>query len=344
MPWRSSFGRPSWTTSSPRTTPCVLVLPPRSNPPGFHSRRICCSKLEMIESTHASSSGSGRSSARARPSSRRWELISHVVRRASGSRRTASKAGRIQGSKRRSSCSRAVETRAIRFRSAEPVFGGGIGRLRFESIGDAAGGGAPGAPPPPTRAVPTDVPGRPTSGPEPECEVDEAVLVPVDLAQVHTGADEPDLVTDPVGEERRVGIVEDDALLAVEPARALVDAGDDRVQPERQDAVAQDALLRVEGLALPREVVDEAGEVVRVRRAGGDDRRALRLPVGDLAGRAVCGIAGRAPPATSSAAGEPCTPCFISSSSLARRPGPTALALVSGDPVPPRVVPAAAPA
>ena len=28
--------------NSPRTMPCVLVLPPRSKPPGFQSPRICC--------------------------------------------------------------------------------------------------------------------------------------------------------------------------------------------------------------------------------------------------------------------------------------------------------------
>ena len=63
-----SAGRPSWTMNSPRTMPCVLVFPPRSKPPGFQSRRICCSKLAMIESSHASSSGIGLSSARANPS------------------------------------------------------------------------------------------------------------------------------------------------------------------------------------------------------------------------------------------------------------------------------------
>ena len=28
--------------NSARTMPCVLVLPPRSKPPGFHRPRICC--------------------------------------------------------------------------------------------------------------------------------------------------------------------------------------------------------------------------------------------------------------------------------------------------------------
>jgi len=36
--------------NSARTMPCVLVLPPRSNPPGFHSSRICLPKLSMMES------------------------------------------------------------------------------------------------------------------------------------------------------------------------------------------------------------------------------------------------------------------------------------------------------
>ena len=89
--------------NSARTMPCVLVLPPRSKPPGFHRPRICCVKLAMIESTNSSSPGSGVSSASASLSSARCRLISAVTRRASGSRSSASNAGRKNGSKRRSS-------------------------------------------------------------------------------------------------------------------------------------------------------------------------------------------------------------------------------------------------
>ena len=54
--------------NSPRTMPWVFVFPPRSMPPGFQSLRICFSKLAMIESTNASSSGSSFSSAIFKPS------------------------------------------------------------------------------------------------------------------------------------------------------------------------------------------------------------------------------------------------------------------------------------
>ena len=47
---RNGSGRPSCTTNSPRTMPCVLVLPPRSKPPGFQSAASGWSKLAMIES------------------------------------------------------------------------------------------------------------------------------------------------------------------------------------------------------------------------------------------------------------------------------------------------------
>src|SRR5664279_4847756 len=118
--------------NSSRTMPCVLVLPPRSNPPGFHNRRICLPKLSMMESTHASSSGIGRSSAIFKPSSWRCMLISAVVRLARGSRSRASKAGRKNGSNRRSRWTNAVEASLSKLRNAEPVLAFGWGRLVLE--------------------------------------------------------------------------------------------------------------------------------------------------------------------------------------------------------------------
>ena len=60
-------------------------------------------------------------------------LISAVVKRASGSRSTASKGGRKNGSKRRSRCTRAVDVPHSQFRNAEPVLAFGWGRLVLES-------------------------------------------------------------------------------------------------------------------------------------------------------------------------------------------------------------------
>src|SRR5215213_6027550 len=51
--------------------------------------------------------------------------MSHVTRRESGSRKTASKAGRKNGSTRRSTWIMKRSSRAIRFSSALPVSGGG---------------------------------------------------------------------------------------------------------------------------------------------------------------------------------------------------------------------------
>ena len=47
------------------------------------------------------------------------------------------------------------------------------------------------------------------------------------------------------------------------------------------------ALLRIEHLALPAEVIHETGDVVRNLGAGRDDRCAFAFPARDFAGRAV---------------------------------------------------------
>src|SRR5688572_12726888 len=76
-------------------------------------------------------------------------------------------------------------------------------------------------------------PGRDRSGLELEREVDQARFVPVDLAEIDVRRDQPDLVADPLRHHRSLGVIEDDAFLLVEPARRLVDLGDDRIDAER---------------------------------------------------------------------------------------------------------------
>src|SRR3970040_200964 len=116
-------------------------------------------------------------------------------------------------------------------------------------------------------------------------EVVQPLLAPVHLPEIQAGPDLADLIADPAGDERGLGVVEHDAFLAIEPARPLVHLGDDGVESERGEAVLQLALLCIEDLTLPREVVDEGGDPRAVGRARCDDRGALRLAVGDLAGR-----------------------------------------------------------
>src|SRR3954468_24716373 len=93
----------------------------------------------MIDCSQTSSSGIARSSAIARCSFGLLLLISAVTRRASGSRSTASNAGRTNGSIRRSTRTRSVDKSASRLSSADPVLAGGRGRLVFESTALLAG-------------------------------------------------------------------------------------------------------------------------------------------------------------------------------------------------------------
>ena len=79
----------------------------------------------------------------------------------------------------------------------------------------------------------------------------------------------------------------------------LVHLGAHRLDAEREDLVAELALLGVEHLALPGEEVDELGRGPGQLRARLDEHRALGLAVRDLARRALRGTARRARPGTS---------------------------------------------
>src|SRR5205085_8354001 len=82
-------------------------------------------------------------------------------------------------------------------------------------------------------------------------------------------------------------VVEDDRLLLVQPARVLVDLCGDRLDGEREDLVAQLALLRIEDLALPdHEVDDLLGRSLELAPGRNQDR-AVGLPTRDLARRTV---------------------------------------------------------
>ena len=56
---------------------------------------------------------------------------------------------------------------------------------------------------------------------------------------------------------------------------AFVDLGDDRVQSEGRNLVSQNALCRVENFSLPRKMVNEIRNILRVSRAWCDDCCAL---------------------------------------------------------------------
>src|SRR3954471_16511019 len=71
------------------------------------------------------------------------------------------------------------------------------------------------------------------SGGELEREVQDAVVIPKDDPKVGAFVDEPYLVTDPVGDDRRLRVVENDAFFLVKPTGFLVHLGADAVEMER---------------------------------------------------------------------------------------------------------------
>src|SRR5215218_6339049 len=117
-------------------------------------------------------------------------------------------------------------------------------------------------------------------------EVEDLRLLPEDEPEVEAGRDFADLVADPLSHDRGLGVVEDDRLLAVEPALVPVDLRADRLQPEGQDLVAELTLLAVEHLPLPCEQVDELRGGLREARPGRDENGTVGLSVRDLSGGA----------------------------------------------------------
>src|SRR5664280_2386962 len=98
------------------------------------------------------------------------------------------------------------------------------------------------------------------------------------------GVDEPDLIPDFSREEGGLRVIEHDALLSVEPARRVIDTGDHRLDAYRGELVDQRRAaaggIGGEHLALPREVVDEAGDQAGPKRAGPDDGFAFGIALG----------------------------------------------------------------
>src|SRR5436853_2918053 len=90
-------------------------------------------------------------------------------------------------------------------------------------------------------------------------ELEDLALPPEHDAKVDAGAHFPDLVADVAGRLRRLGVVEDDALLAVDPARFLVDLGPDALHVERRDLVLQVLGGGAEDLPLPGDEVRGLG-------------------------------------------------------------------------------------
>src|SRR5206468_5741028 len=114
-------------------------------------------------------------------------------------------------------------------------------------------------------------------------EINQTLSAQIDDAEVSVRRDFANLVTDPVCYQRSLRIVENNALFIVQPARAFVHFGDDRVEPKGQNLISQSSLCWIEDLSLPRKITYEIGHVLCVSRSRCDDRRAFGLAIWDFA-------------------------------------------------------------
>src|SRR5579884_455258 len=88
---------------------------------------------------------------------------------------------------------------------------------------------------------------------EVETEVNQSLLRPIDHAQVYIGCYQPYFVAYPVCDDRGLGIIQNDAIFLIEPARRDVHFRDDGIEAERRYAIGQHAVRTVERLALRSE-------------------------------------------------------------------------------------------
>src|SRR5215472_11895190 len=109
----------------------------------------------------------------------------------------------------------------------------------------------------------------------------------IHFAEIEALAYLSNFVAKPAGDQRRLRVIEDDALFAVKQAGPLVDPGDDRIETEERYLVGQDALFRVEGLALPSEDTDEFSQLGAEPGSRRDDGGALRFSIRNRTGWAA---------------------------------------------------------
>src|SRR5688572_17982627 len=62
-------------------------------------------------------------------------------------------------------------------------------------------------------------------------EVNQRLLVPIHLPKVEARRDHPNLVANPLGDQRRVGVINRDAFFLIHPTGIFVDGRNDRIEP-----------------------------------------------------------------------------------------------------------------
>ena len=93
-----------------------------------------------------------------------------------------------------------------------------------------------------------------------------------------------DLIADPMRHERSLRIIEHNALLVIQPARAFIDLRDDRVQPKGQNLVSQNAFGWVKDFPLPGKMIDEIGYILCVKGSRRNDRCAFGFATRNVTG------------------------------------------------------------
>src|SRR5258708_5273994 len=75
-----------------------------------------------------------------------------------------------------------------------------------------------------------------------ERKINQSLFAQINFAEVNARRDFADLVTNPMRNQRGLGVVQNDALFVIHPALAFVHLGDDSVESKRQDLVSQGSL------------------------------------------------------------------------------------------------------
>jgi hypothetical protein len=120
-----------------------------------------------------------------------------------------------------------------------------------------------------------------------QSEIDQALFVPIDFAEIKLRLDLADLIANPLRHHGGLRIVQDDAFFIIEPARPFVDFGDDGIQPQGQDFVLELPLLGIKDFSMPGKVTDEFGNVLRIGRSGRDNSGAFALAIRNIADGAI---------------------------------------------------------
>src|SRR5260370_31594706 len=122
---------------------------------------------------------------------------------------------------------------------------------------------------------------------EADHEIAQALPAPINFSEIKPWGNFADLIANHRRDERGLGVIEDDALLAVEPALVFADLRFDPQATERGDAVDQPALGGVKVFALPKEPADEPGDEPVGNRGRANDRGAAALAVVETCRRAL---------------------------------------------------------